>query len=157
VAALQRALGDDPEDVDGIYGVKTRDAVEAFQKANGLTPDGVAGPVTLAALGLLPSSPTTPPADAASPASNGLPTPAPTTTATAPTATPKITVLRTLRQGSTGVEVTALQLALGFGAGHADGIFGPDTEAALVAFQLASGLDPDGVAGPETLRALGLR
>lgn len=38
--------------VDGIYGNATRSAVVAFQKANGLTADGVAGPKTIAALGL---------------------------------------------------------------------------------------------------------
>mgnify|MGYP002558256345 FL=1 len=38
--------------VDGIYGNATRNAVVAFQKANGLTADGVAGPKTIAALGL---------------------------------------------------------------------------------------------------------
>ena len=35
---------------DGIYGNDTVKAVKAFQKANGLTADGVAGPKTLAAL-----------------------------------------------------------------------------------------------------------
>lgn len=38
--------------IDGIYGNATRNAVVAFQKANGLTADGVAGPKTIAALGL---------------------------------------------------------------------------------------------------------
>jgi lipoprotein-anchoring transpeptidase ErfK/SrfK len=35
---------------DGVYGTATRHAVTAFQKTNGLSRDGVAGPVTLAAL-----------------------------------------------------------------------------------------------------------
>lgn len=39
-------------DVDGIYGSKTKAAVVYFQKKNGLTADGVAGPRTLAAMGL---------------------------------------------------------------------------------------------------------
>ena len=38
--------------VDGIYGSSTEAAVKKFQKSNGLTPDGVAGPATLAAIGL---------------------------------------------------------------------------------------------------------
>ena len=38
--------------VDGIYGNATRNAVIAFQKANGLTANEVAGPKTIAALGL---------------------------------------------------------------------------------------------------------
>ncbi len=38
--------------IDGIYGQKTKNAVIKFQKKNGLTPDGIAGNATLAALGL---------------------------------------------------------------------------------------------------------
>lgn len=41
--------------IDGIYGSRTEKAVRYFQQKNGLTVDGVAGPATLAALGL-PSS-----------------------------------------------------------------------------------------------------
>lgn len=42
--------------VDGIYGEQTRQAVILFQKRNGLTPDGIAGPKTLAAIGISSSS-----------------------------------------------------------------------------------------------------
>ncbi len=35
--------------VDGIFGVNTQGATEAFQKANKLTPDGIVGNATLAA------------------------------------------------------------------------------------------------------------
>lgn len=38
--------------VDGIYGSKTSKAVRSFQRKNGLTADGVAGPATLKALGM---------------------------------------------------------------------------------------------------------
>jgi len=38
--------------VDGIYGSLTAQAVTLFQRKNGLTADGVAGPATLAALGI---------------------------------------------------------------------------------------------------------
>ena len=38
--------------VDGIYGSGTVSAVKYFQQKNGLTPDGVAGPATLQALGI---------------------------------------------------------------------------------------------------------
>lgn len=38
--------------VDGIYGSKTTKAVRSFQRKNGLTADGVAGPATLKALGM---------------------------------------------------------------------------------------------------------
>lgn len=38
--------------VDGIYGWRTSNAVKEFQRKNGLTPDGIAGPATLAKIGL---------------------------------------------------------------------------------------------------------
>lgn len=38
--------------VDGIFGSKTEAAVKSFQRKNGLTPDGIAGPATLAKIGL---------------------------------------------------------------------------------------------------------
>ena len=38
--------------VDGIFGTATRNAVIKFQKANGLTADGIAGSKTLAAMGI---------------------------------------------------------------------------------------------------------
>lgn len=38
--------------IDGIYGTKTVEAVKAFQRKNGLTPDGITGPATLKALGM---------------------------------------------------------------------------------------------------------
>ena len=42
--------------VDGIYGTKTQEAVKYFQRKNGLTADGIAGPKTLAAMGITSSS-----------------------------------------------------------------------------------------------------
>lgn len=38
--------------VDGIYGSRTQSAVKSFQRKNNLTPDGIAGPATLAKIGL---------------------------------------------------------------------------------------------------------
>lgn len=38
--------------VDGIFGTRTYEAILAFQEANGLTPDGIAGAATLSALGI---------------------------------------------------------------------------------------------------------
>ena len=49
VAHLQRALG---IPADGVFGRQTRRAVRIFQRKRGLAVDGIAGPVTLAALGL---------------------------------------------------------------------------------------------------------
>lgn len=38
--------------VDGVYGSRTVSAVKSFQRKNGLTADGIAGPSTLAAMGI---------------------------------------------------------------------------------------------------------
>jgi uncharacterized protein (TIGR02594 family) len=53
VLEIQRALsarGFNPGAVDGIWGRRTMLAVKAFQTAQGLTPDGIVGPLTLRAL-----------------------------------------------------------------------------------------------------------
>jgi lysozyme family protein len=55
--------------------------------------------------------------------------------------------------------VTKIQQALaskGFSPGDIDGDFGPETEAAVVAFQLSEGLVADGEVGRETAGALGI-
>ena len=44
--------------VDGIYGTQTVNAVKYFQRKNGLTVDGIAGPATLKAMGIMKSSST---------------------------------------------------------------------------------------------------
>ncbi len=42
--------------IDGIYGSQTLSAVKYFQRKNGLTADGIAGPATLNAMGIMSSS-----------------------------------------------------------------------------------------------------
>src|SRR5262249_20408274 len=70
-----------------------------------------------------------------------------------------------LRVGSTGDAVRCLQLALvalghrmpvsvPAGSKRADGIFGPETQQAVIEFQRRNGLVPDGVAGRLTLARL---
>ena len=64
-----------------------------------------------------------------------------------------------LEIGTTGHAVRKLQAALkaaGFDPGLLDGDFGAGTEAAVIAFQHSEGLLADGIAGPRTLKALGL-
>jgi hypothetical protein len=72
---------------------------------------------------------------------------------------PKPTTITTLRVGSSGAPVAALQDALtsaGFPVHPDDGDYGPATKAAVEAYQTAKGLAVDGVAGPDTLGSLGL-
>src|SRR6266849_2190050 len=67
--------------------------------------------------------------------------------------------MATLRQGSSGPEITNLQQKLkdlGFDPNGVDGNFGPGTRDAVIAFQQSKGLQADGIAGPATLAALGL-
>lgn len=61
-----------------------------------------------------------------------------------------------LRPGASGPEVRYLQKLL-TDAGYptaTDGSFGEKTEASVIAFQTAAGLDPDGIVGPRTWEAL---
>jgi hypothetical protein len=63
----------------------------------------------------------------------------------------------TLREGSRGLEVKQLQEnlnLLGYDAGAVDGIFGPQTKAAVTAFQRDHELVQDGVFGQKTRKAL---
>lgn len=58
-----------------------------------------------------------------------------------------------LKVGSRGDAVATLQRKLGIAA---DGVFGPQTRAAVKRFQRRRGLTVDGIAGPQTLGALGI-
>lgn len=60
-------------------------------------------------------------------------------------------VYETVKKGSRGSTVKALQEKLGLSA---DGAFGPGTERALKEWQSANGLVADGMAGPATLQKL---
>ncbi|MCY1714743.1 spore cortex-lytic enzyme [Caproiciproducens galactitolivorans] len=63
------------------------------------------------------------------------------------------------KMGSQGSEVRSIQTKLqnqGYYTGKVDGIFGSLTRTAVIKFQNAKGLTPDGIAGPKTLSALGL-
>lgn len=75
--------------------------------------------------------------------------PKPAALKTTSTAAPKTTT--TVKLGSKGDTVKALQAALGLSP---DGDFGPATQASLKEWQAKNGLVADGVAGPKTLAAL---
>lgn len=128
--------------VTGKFGNVTWEGVRKFQKANGLTADGIAGPKTLAALYGTTGGTT-----------NG----GTTTGGTTPDTTDTVTVNATLKLGSRGADVTTLQKrlkTLGYLSGSADGVFGTATEAAVKAFQTANALYSDGIAGPKTLNRI---
>lgn len=120
--------------VDGIYGETTASAVKAFQRANGLSGDGQAGAQTQSKL--YSSS---------------------ARYASSPVATADPDATRTLTLGMTGNDVYALQerlIELRYLSGVADGVFGAETQAALIAFQKNNGLTADGNAGSSTLKKL---
>jgi lipoprotein-anchoring transpeptidase ErfK/SrfK len=81
-------------------------------------------------------------------------TPAPATVTPAPSSTPKVSRQLLLRLGSRGGAVLTLQRRLAalhhFDVAKADGVFGPGTYHAVVAFQKVQGLVRDGIAGPAT-------
>jgi peptidoglycan L-alanyl-D-glutamate endopeptidase CwlK len=65
--------------------------------------------------------------------------------------------MSTLQEGASGAEVTTLQQQLkvrGFPPGAIDGIFGPGTEAAVLAFQKSEGLAANGMVDSQTAAAL---
>lgn len=176
--ALLKLLGFYTGSVDGVYRETTAAAVSAFQQAAGLQPDGIAGAETWTRL--LPSappvaaatpaprpapapspapSPVASPAPVASPTPSPAPSPAPTPTATTPGFTPATPSSERpiLRLGAQGEAVTQLQERLrtiGVFTGTVDGVFGPETEAAVRQAQQNYNLEPDGVVGPATWEAL---
>ena len=63
------------------------------------------------------------------------------------------------KEGSTGSEVRQIQTKLknwGYFNDKIDGIYGPKTKAAAIWFQKKNGLTADGIAGPATLKAMGI-
>jgi peptidoglycan hydrolase-like protein with peptidoglycan-binding domain len=62
-----------------------------------------------------------------------------------------------LARGSSGPKVESLQKALaafGVNPGPIDGLFGPQTEAAVKRFQKKAGLQEDGIVGSKTMGAI---
>jgi peptidoglycan DL-endopeptidase CwlO len=112
---------------DGIFGPQTQAAVRAYQSAHGIPATGTVGPLTTASLGGLSAT--------------GAPRSA-TTTAAGPAAV-------TLSPAAT----VAMQKALGV---TADGQIGPQTRAALKAYEANHGLPADGQPDADSLKALGV-
>jgi peptidoglycan hydrolase-like protein with peptidoglycan-binding domain len=147
-------LGYQVDVVDTYFGSDTRSSVLAFQAAAAIGRDGIVGPITWGALDRgvqnpVPAAPTDP-----GPPPTPDPTPAPTPDPNPP-ASP--TSRPTLRQGSSGPEVLALEQrlsGLGYWVDTVDGSFGSGTHHAVVALQKAAGIGRDGVVGPITWATL---
>ncbi|MGP1383159.1 MAG: peptidoglycan-binding protein [Thainema sp.] len=112
--------------ITGFYGEETDAAVRQFQASAGLGVDGIAGQQTLTALRSTSSNPasTEPPS---------------------------------LNPGLDADQVRRLQedlASLGYYAGAVDGVYGPQTEAAVREFQAAYELTVDGIAGSNTRATL---
>jgi peptidoglycan hydrolase-like protein with peptidoglycan-binding domain len=109
------------EEIDGIFGPKTKGAVKSFQESNNLVEDGIVGPATW---GAMPKDPNTPLV------SNG---------DTGPVVKALQQGLHTIASGGSGLD-----------PGPIDGIFGAKTEAAVRAYQTDHGVESDGIVGDRT-------
>ncbi len=137
----------------GYFGSTTQEAVIRFQQAYNILPDGVVGSETRAALFGTTTSRYN--------QDNWLniPPPPPITGDFPGERVSQAPSTQTLRAGDRGSDVEELQRDLrrrGFNPGPIDGIYGSQTQEAVRQFQRSRGLFPDGVAGRETLTALGL-
>ena len=123
--------------VDGRFGAGTQRAVISFQKASGLTADGLAGTRTLELLESKAAGSSSSSSSSSGSSSGAL--------------------TRTLRRGYTGEDVKKVQTRLkelGYYTGSIDGVYGTGSIAAVKAFQKAAGLTADGNAGAKTFEKL---
>ncbi len=130
VADLQRRLSalshSCGDDQIGYFGPATEAAVRSFQDGRGLEVDGRCGRQTWTAL-----------EDAGRHLGDRL-----------------LYLTAPMLRGDDVLELQTALGSLGFDAGWVDGLFGPDTAAALTEFQINVGLNGDGIFGPESLRAV---
>lgn len=151
VTELQTSLvtiGYDTNGVDGRFGAGTQRAVIAFQKAQGLKADGLAGTKTLQLLASL--------ASAASSSGSGSSSSSSSSSGSSSSSNSGV-YSRTLRKGYTGDDVLALQVKLqelGLYSGLLDGVYGTGSVAAVKSFQNKNGLKADGLAGLQTFNKL---
>lgn len=134
-------------DETGVFGNNTKTAVTKFQSIFNLTPDGIVGKSTWYKISSLYAAVTRLAELDSEGNTLGIGTVPPNTV---------------LRQGSRGPDVITLQYLLNVIAEYypgiprptQDGIFGSNTAQAVIAFQQAMQLSPDGIVGPLTWNAL---
>ena len=144
VEELQRRLSAEGFvlDTDGVFGLLSKQAVEAYQQSRTLDVDGVVGLQTWTAL--LTAQLAVEPDDSPVKRETRPPDSHPSTRSK-------------LELGSEGLEVVDLQrrlIALGFTPGGDDGVFGPLTRGAVEAYQRSRSLEVDGIVGVQTWTAL---
>ena len=147
-----KTLGYYTGSVTGNFGPLTKEAVYSFQRANGLSADGIAGEKTLAAVSskLKGGSSSGSSNSSSSSSSSG------SNNSSSSTSSLLNTSL-TLQQGTKNDEVLKLQnmlTSLGFYTGNKTGNFGEKTADAVIAYQKSKGLTADGIAGKKTLAAI---
>ena len=142
---------------DGDFGPATEEAVKNFQRANGLTADGKVGEKTLSKLNSKNAVSHKEANATATAKSTGKAT-AKVTNTPKPTATPNLEKDYYLTIGSKGKKVETLQrrlIELGWMSGSVTGTYDERTASAVSSFQRKTkNLWEDGIAGPDTLRAL---
>ena len=138
VAAIQKQLFDlkyAGVTVDGDFGAATEKLIRQFQQEHGLAITGQVDAIVEGALQAQLNKPKV--------------------------ADTKLTTGVYLKKGNSGAAVVALQKALNRSGARPllteDGVFGTDTVVALKAYQTSKGITADGIAGPESFKALGLK
>ncbi|GAE29903.1 peptidoglycan recognition protein family protein [Halalkalibacter hemicellulosilyticus] len=134
-------LGFNPGPLDGIYGSQTEDAVIRFQRTAAIKVDGVVGPQTREQLDRFEHK------DERELAS---PTDEPDENSTMYEEESR-RLLRLLRPMMRGEDVREVQEKVG---AVPDGLYGPETERRVQAFQRDQNILVDGIVGPQTWRAL---
>ena len=147
-----KTLGYYTGSVTGNFGSLTKEAVYSFQKANGLSADGVAGEKTLAAISSKLKG-----GSSSGSSNNSSSSSSSSSNSSSSSTSSLLNTSITLQQGTKNDEVLKLQnmlTSLGFYTGNKTGNFGEKTADAVIAYQKSKGLTADGIAGKKTLAAI---
>ena len=159
-------LGYNVGKIDGSFGAYTENALRKFQKAHGLSVDGIAGSKTRQLLYELAEGTTAAPAPSSSASASSASSSAPSSSASSASSVSTVTVsdgsffggnYASIYPGTSGSRVVLLQNALiqlGYSVGKVDGKYGNNTKTAVVSFQRAQHLTADGIAGKKTMQKM---